>query len=301
MPDANFQLNQILNRKAPVRGTGAQLPGRATIAGPKPADDSGRRWPRAGWNTSAKTVDAVAQAGRLRPVVEDVAEMAAAAAAMHFGAQHAEGAVLGLADRVFERLVEARPAGAALEFRLGGEQRQVAAGAGEDALAMLLEQRAGARPLGALLAQDLILLRRQLRAPFGVGLFDLEFLARPLRRRRARSQRKAARPNRPATDASRIRRSIMVVSVRSETGWFAAQIRGLTAEVTRIRAGFFSLSCEVTATCVLTYARVQKLPRRRRFRRRGRLRPDGRAADGGGAAFRPGGWLRPDAPRVSAP
>src|SRR5579862_1562477 len=109
-----------------------------------------------------EAVHAVAQSGRLRAVIEDVAEMAAATAAMNFGAQHAEGAVLRLADRVLQRLIEARPAGAALILGLGREQRQVAARAGEDALAMLLEQRARSRPLGALLAQDLVLLRRQL-------------------------------------------------------------------------------------------------------------------------------------------
>src|SRR6267143_4590618 len=123
-----------------------------------------------------KAVHAVAQAGRLRPIVENVTEMAAAAAAVDFGPQHPEGAVFGLADGIVERLIETRPAGAALEFRLRGEQRQVAAGAGEDALAMLLEQRARPRTLGALLAQDFILLRRQLRAPFRIGLFDLELL-----------------------------------------------------------------------------------------------------------------------------
>src|SRR5580698_7240121 len=128
-----------------------------------------------------EAVHAIAQAGRLRPVVEDVTEMAAAAAAMNFGPQHPEGAVFGLADGVLERLIETRPAGAALEFGLRGEQRQVAAGAGEGALAMLLEQRAGPRPLGAFLAQDVILLRRQLGAPLGIGLFDLEFF-RSLRR-----------------------------------------------------------------------------------------------------------------------
>src|SRR5665647_2688187 len=123
-----------------------------------------------------EAVHAVAQAGRLRSIVEDVAEMTAAAAAVNFGPQHPEGAVFGLADGVLERLIETRPAGAAFEFSLGGEQRQIAAGAGEDALAMLLEQRARARAFGAFLAQDLVLLRRQLRAPFRVGLFDLEFL-----------------------------------------------------------------------------------------------------------------------------
>ena len=42
-----------------------------------------------------ETIHAVTQARRLRPVVENVAEMAAAAAAVHLGAEHAEGAVLG--------------------------------------------------------------------------------------------------------------------------------------------------------------------------------------------------------------
>src|SRR5260370_4600893 len=102
--------------------------------------------------------------------------MAAATAAVDFGPQHAEGAVFGLADGVLERLIKTRPAGAAFEFGLRRKKRQVATGAGEHALAMLLEQRAGSRALGALLAQDLILLRRQLRAPFRIGLFDLEFL-----------------------------------------------------------------------------------------------------------------------------
>src|SRR3954454_969173 len=124
----------------------------------------------------AKAVDAIAQPGWLGSIIEDMAEMAATAAAMHLGPRHAEGAVLGLAERVFQRLIEARPAGAAFEFGVGRKQRQVAAGAGEDALAMLLEQRARARPLGAFLAQDLILLRRELGTPFGVGLLDLELL-----------------------------------------------------------------------------------------------------------------------------
>src|SRR5229473_2465934 len=123
-----------------------------------------------------KAIHAVAQAGRLRPIVEDVTEMAAATAAVNFGPQHPESPVFGFANGVLQRLVETRPAGTALEFRLRGEQRQVAAGAGEDALAMLLEQRARSRPLGAFLAQDFVLLRRQLRAPLRVGLFDLEFL-----------------------------------------------------------------------------------------------------------------------------
>ena len=53
-----------------------------------------------------------------------------------------------------QRRPEARPARAAVELGRRGEQGEVAAGAGEDAGAMLLEQRAGPGRLGALLAQD---------------------------------------------------------------------------------------------------------------------------------------------------
>src|SRR5258707_14983747 len=97
------------------RGT---IAGRATIAGRKRR--SGRRWRR--WmEYQRKAVHAVAQAGRLRPIIENVTEMAAAAAAVDFGPQHPEGAVFGFADGIVERLIETRPAGAALEFRLRGE------------------------------------------------------------------------------------------------------------------------------------------------------------------------------------
>ena len=205
-------------------------------------------------------VNAVAQTGRFRTVVEDMAEMAAAAAAVHLGAQHAVGAVLGLADIAFDRLIEARPAGAALEFRLRGEQRQVAPGAGKGALAMLLEQRARARPLGALLAQDLVLLRRQLRAPFRIGLFDLEFGSAAWAGE-ARSQRKAARPSRLATDASRIRRSIMMVSVKGIPSGSLSDT-GLSRQSYTDWEGNFSLSCEAPCSCGR-----RPLPPRHRLRR----------------------------------
>src|SRR5215207_10812038 len=103
--------------------------------------------------------------------------MSTAAAAVDFRARHPERRVPGFANGIVERFPETRPAGAALVFGLRGEQRQVAAGASEDALALFLQQRARTRPLGAVLAQDFILLRRELCAPFGVGLFHLEFLS----------------------------------------------------------------------------------------------------------------------------
>src|ERR1700675_4278316 len=107
--------------------TGAQLPSGATIAGRRRR--SGRRG-GCRMEYQGKAIHAVAQAGRLRPIVEDVTEMATAAAAVNFGPQHPKGPVFGLADGVLERLVKTRPAGAALEFRFRGEQRQIAARAG---------------------------------------------------------------------------------------------------------------------------------------------------------------------------
>src|SRR5687768_7194079 len=76
-------------------------------------------------------VDAVAQAGRRRAVGEHVAEVSAAAAAVHLGPHHAVGAIHGGLDRSLERLEEARPSRAALELAPGHEERLFAAGAGK--------------------------------------------------------------------------------------------------------------------------------------------------------------------------
>src|SRR5689334_21391313 len=121
-----------------------------------------------------KAIHAVAQACRLRSIIEDVAEMPAATPAMYLSAQHPKCAVLGGAHRIVERLEKTRPTSAAFEFGIRGKQRQVTAGTCESALAMLLQQRARPRPLGTFLAQDLVLLGGELGAPFRVGLFDLE-------------------------------------------------------------------------------------------------------------------------------
>src|SRR3954463_7618492 len=78
-------------------------------------------------------VDAIAQSGRRRAVREDVTEVAAAAAAMAFGAHHAIGVVVLFLERPGLRIVEARPAGAAFEFLLRLEQLLPATRAGEGA------------------------------------------------------------------------------------------------------------------------------------------------------------------------
>ena len=109
---------------------------------------------------------------RRRAVLEDVAEMAAAPAAMHLGTDHAVTAIGRGLDRARLRIVEARPAGAALEFLLRGEQRLLAAGAIKRAGALFVIERATARPLGAVLAHDVELLRRKDLVPLGVGVGD---------------------------------------------------------------------------------------------------------------------------------
>src|SRR5262245_3694225 len=99
-----------------------------------------------------RAVHAVALAGRLRSVGEDVAEMAAALGAVHLGAGHEEAAVARGADGVGQRLPERRPARAAFVLGRRIEQRLAASRAAERAGALLEVERAGAGALGAVLA-----------------------------------------------------------------------------------------------------------------------------------------------------
>src|SRR5437764_7325744 len=132
----------------------------------------------AGLECERDAIHAVAQPGRLGPVLEDMPEMPAAASAMHLGAAHEKAAVgLGL-DPVFEGRPEARPSRAAVEFGSGVEQRLAAGGAVIDPGAVLLVERARPGALGAVLAQDPVLLGVQRATPFLVAVLDLEMLVR---------------------------------------------------------------------------------------------------------------------------
>src|SRR5882757_6667274 len=113
-------------------------------------------------------VDAVALMRRRRAVGEAMAEMTAAAAAVHLGAHHAVAAVRRRFDRTRLGIVEARPARPALEFALGDEQLLSASRAGECAGALLEVQRAASRRLGAVLAHDVKLLWREQLAPLSL-------------------------------------------------------------------------------------------------------------------------------------
>ena len=122
----------------------------------------------------SRPVRAVAFARGLRAVGKDVAQMAAAAAAVDLDAPHAQRAVFLRSHRPLDRREEARPPAPALELRVGREQRLPAAGAHERACAVLVEQGAGARVFRVVRAEHGVLHRRQRRLPFGVCLGQLE-------------------------------------------------------------------------------------------------------------------------------
>ena len=101
--------------------------------------------PRASGITSSATlrldegqrgrVHAIAQAGRTRAVVEDVAEMGVALGASHLVARHPQaGVAVSLDVLLGDGLPEARPAGAGVELGRRREQRILAAHAAEYAL-----------------------------------------------------------------------------------------------------------------------------------------------------------------------
>src|SRR5439155_4013379 len=105
-----------------------------------------------------------------RTIRKHVAEVAAALGAVHFGSRHEEAAIFGGADRVLERLPEARPAGSAFELRVRAEQRVAASGAIKGSASLFLIERTGAGPFSAMLAEDVKLARRKGPFPLRVGL-----------------------------------------------------------------------------------------------------------------------------------
>src|SRR5215472_15469050 len=106
--------------------------------------------------------------------------MRIASRAQHLGPLHEKRAVaLGLDVLRRDRLIEARPSGARFELGVRAEQRVAAADAPVDSLLVILGVLVGERALGAGLARDLVLLGRQLLAPFLVGLDDFVFHENP--------------------------------------------------------------------------------------------------------------------------
>src|SRR3954466_13813018 len=112
---------------------------RRTTAGCGPRATSPRRWKaRSSRNELQRDpVVAIAQARGLGSVFEHVALVAFAARAMVFVARQDQQEVLLLLQAARDVVVEARPAGAALELGVRLEEREIAAGAHERALALL--------------------------------------------------------------------------------------------------------------------------------------------------------------------
>ena len=87
-------------------------------------------------------IHAVAQAGRPRAIVENVAEMRVAQPAHHLAPDLAQRHIHLFVDIFFgDGLPEARPARAGIELRAGVEQRVVAVDAAVQAWRMLLSRR----------------------------------------------------------------------------------------------------------------------------------------------------------------
>src|SRR3954469_5790225 len=95
-----------------------------------------------------RRVDAIAQVGGLRPVVEHMAEVGAALAANGFGAPHQKTIVLFALDILRgNRRPEARPAGAGIELGIGAKQLVTTADTTIHALFVVVPILAGERPL----------------------------------------------------------------------------------------------------------------------------------------------------------
>ena len=97
--------------------------------------------------------------------------------AHHFGPSHAVASIgLGLDLRFVLRRCEAWPPGPGIEFRFRFKERFAAANALVHSGRFGFPEFTGKCRFGPFAARDVILLGRQLRAPFGVGL--LNFVAR---------------------------------------------------------------------------------------------------------------------------
>ncbi len=135
-------------------------------------DRQGRRH-LGGYEFERDAVDAVAQASRRRSILEDMSLMPITARTMDFRARHEEFEIGARLDHLrIDRLPEARPARAAVEFVFRGEQRKVTTGAMVNARLMVLMERTRESPFRIFMTQYPIGSRRQQLLPFIVALYD---------------------------------------------------------------------------------------------------------------------------------
>jgi hypothetical protein len=118
-------------------------------------------------------VDAVALAGGIRAVVENVAEVGVAAAALHLGTRHPVARVgFGLDRFLAGGSIETGPAGAGVIFRVGSKKRLAAAnalvGAGRFGVRVLTSEGG----LSSFLPGHIVLIRREFFLPVVFVLGD---------------------------------------------------------------------------------------------------------------------------------
>ena len=125
--------------------------------GDRPAGSSGCKCSKILLEVQNYAVDAVTQPRRLRAVIEYMPEMRFTAAALYLRPVHPVGMVGGIDDTpLADRLIEAGPAAAALEFGIAAEKRVAADGTivGPDLLGALV--RAGPGPFGSFVSGDIV-------------------------------------------------------------------------------------------------------------------------------------------------
>lgn len=103
-------------------------------------------------------------------------QVAAALAAMDLRTHHAIAAIRGGLDRTRLWLMEAWPTGSAFKFRVCDEQRLITPCADKCALALFIEQRAGACPFCGVATQHAVLLGGEDLPPLVVGVTDFELV-----------------------------------------------------------------------------------------------------------------------------
>src|SRR5262249_12360350 len=168
---------------------------------------------------------------------------AAAPAAMHLGAHHAIAAIARGFDRALNRIVEARPAGTALELLLRHEQRLAAPGAGERAETFLVVERAAAGRFGPVPAQHLVLLGREQTAPLLVRMGDRKVLV-------VHGSSSACVPPRPV---QAMLRSSSSIDTPSGARRKATRTPGRTVVGSRVNSTPLALSSATTASMPLTH------------------------------------------------
>lgn len=128
-----------------------------------------------GYKRECKPVVAVPQTRRLGAVIKDMALMPTTAAAMVFRSTHQQFVIGFGAHRFGQRVVEAGPSGATVEFHAALEQWLKACCAHIGALALFIIEGTGERTFGVLFKQNGVLLWAQHFEPFFTAFFHGKF------------------------------------------------------------------------------------------------------------------------------